>query len=738
MRNGVTMQLEAATPDIDDEAVEGSDAQPVSALERLSFYAQSTNIAEHLDDTVLARLGQKAIEEYEIDLESRKAEGWDDRTKAAMDRALQVKEAKNYPWPNASNVKYPLVTTAAIQFNARAYPAIVDGMNVVKGKVLGKGSPEKQARADRVAKHMTFQLLEEMPGWEEDTDRMLVQLPIVGSVIRKTWFDTVAKVNRAESILPNKFVVNYWTRSLDTCPRMTQVLDPIYPHQIKERQRAGIWLDVELGLPTQANGDELAPHEFLEQHRLEDLDGDEYPEPYIVTVHKETGRVVRIVAGFEPDGVENNAKGEVVRIERVCYFTKYPFIPAPDGSFYDIGFGQLLDALNDTINSTINQLMDAGHLSNTQGGFIGGGISIKSGPVRFQPGEWKKVGTDGQVLKDNIVPLPVRDPSNVLFQLLGMLVEASKDITATKDILTGETEGANQAVGTTLAMIEQGLKVFTAIYKRIHRALKGELKCLRSLNHRYLEPEVYFNFQDEEGVVSQADYAPGDMDVLPVSDPTVVTDMQKMGRANFLLQFAGDPEMNGREIKTRVLEAAAIPDIDALFARQAPPDPKALVETAKLENEQERIDLDRKRFAIEAAERKATIVLRRAETLKVLSEIGGAETVTDPETGETVDVEAPEPNVPPAAVALMDMLDEQADAEIAEAIASTEETEQPDEVQPDDMGGMEGEPADGGVPDLPEGPAVEAGGPVDDGSGAFPGAPGEGAVDGGVGELGMV
>jgi hypothetical protein len=208
---------------------------------------------------------------------------------------------------------------------------------------------------------------------------------------------------------------------------------------------------------------------------LWDLDDDGYPEPYCVTVHKETRKVVRIKARFDADGVTTNAQGEVVRIEPLKYVTKYGFMPSVDGSYYDVGFGLLLEAINETVNSTINQLMDAGHLANTQGGFIGAGVSIKSGALKFAPGEWKKVEATGVDLKNSIVPLPIKEPSAVLFNLLGMLIEAAKEISATKDILTGETNQAQQPVGTTLAMIEQGLKVYTAIIKRVHRALKAEL-----------------------------------------------------------------------------------------------------------------------------------------------------------------------------------------------------------------------------------------------------------------------
>jgi chaperonin GroES len=577
---------EAGAPE-QDEAQTGAD---VTFLQRA---IQSANLAADLDPSKLSEIGSKVCQEFKIDLATRVAEGWEERYKSAMDLALQVKEEKSYPWPKASNIKYPLLSTAAIQFNARAYPAIIDGPEIVKGAVKGEPTPEKLDRAERIGKHMSYQLLQEMDDWEEDTDRLLIQLPIVGCAFRKTYFDPLKGYNCSHVISAGDFVVNYWTRDLESCPRMTHVLK-FYPYEVREKMLAGTWRDIDLGTPQGAENDNDAPHEFFEQHRLLDLDDDDYPEPYIVTVHKETERVVRIVARFDERGVHLGQKGEVIRIEPTRVFTKYGFIPSPDGSFYDIGFGTLLDPFNKTINSTLNQLMDAGHLSNVQGGFIGAGVSIKSGNLRFQPGEWKKVDTSGQVLKDNIVPLPIQQPSAVLFNLLTFLVEAAKDVTATQDILGGDAGKGTMPVGTVSALIEQGLKTFTAIVKRIHRALKKELAILYQLNGRYLDPQASFMFQGQPGMVSQADYQQRDMDVIPVSDPNMATDMQRMAQAQFTMQFAANPMMDGREIIGRALTAARVPDPQALFAKgPPPPDPKMLAEQAKDARENRKIDIDR-------------------------------------------------------------------------------------------------------------------------------------------------
>lgn len=694
------------TDEIPEEGV--GDAMPAQAsLPWVLQAINSPNLAFDLPDELLNRIGAKVCEEFKIDDDSRMAVGWNERYEAAMKLALQVKEDKSYPWPKASNVKFPLLSTAAIQFNARAYPAMIDGPDVVKGSVKGKPTEEKLARADRVAKHMSWQLLEEMDDWEEDTDRLLIQLPIVGCAFRKTWFDPLKGYNCSHLVSAGDFVVNYWTKDLETAPRATHVLT-FYPYEIEEKRRAGVWLDVDLGRVGDASNDDDAPHRFLEQYRLWDLDDDGYPEPYTVTVHEQTQKVVRIVARFDERGLSVDESGEVVRIEATRCFTKYGFIPSPDGGFYDVGFGTLLGPLSETINSTINQLMDAGHLANVQGGFIGAGVSIKSGNLRFQPGEWKKVEVAGGALAQSIVPLPVKEPSTVLFQLLGTLIEAAKDVTATQDILGGSSNLGTMPVGTVSALIEQGLKTFTAIVKRLHRALKKELAILYRLNGRYLSPEVYFTFQDVEGVIAQADYAEDDLDIVPVSDPNMATDMQRMAQAQFLMQFMGAPGVNPQAIVKRAWQAARIPDADELMQQQQgppPPDPKLVEAQAKAAAKDRELD-------IKAAATAADIANKNALTQKTELEIMMA---------------GPE-------MALL--MDQVARTAVQHALAMVANGGQPP-VQQGPVPGMEGPPGQPPVPPVPAGPAGGPGGAMGLGGGDAPGPAMQGPPDGGAGLPGM-
>lgn len=568
-------------------------------LAKLLKYEQAPNIAALLTDEELDKIAGDVKREYEIDKKSR--EDWEESSKRAMDIALQVRQPKDYPFKGAANIKYPLVTVAALQFGARAYPAIVDGSRIVKAQVVGNdmgvpikddaGEPRldpangeplweippgfKRAKADRVSKHMSFMLLNEMTEWEEDTDVLLHHLPIVGCAFRKVYRSETLGRNKAEMVPAIHLVVNNKVRSLDEAPRVTHEVF-LYPQDTEERQRAETFLEFEMATPVAAEdaNDDDAPHMFLEQHRYLDLDEDGYKEPYIVTVHKDSCKTVRIVANYRMEDVKDDGK-RITRIAKEQYFVKYSFIPDPKGGFYDIGFGKLLESLGETIDTVINQMLDAGHLQNAGGGFIGTGIRLKKGgQIRVSPGKFEQIETTGKI-GDQVHMHQFQGPSAVLFNLLGMMVEAAKDITAVKDILTGDTGGKVQTATTTLAMIEQGLKVFTAIYKRIYRALKDEFKLLFELNARFIDEQAYYTFNDQQEVVQKSDYDLKSMDVCPVADPKMVTDMQRAGRAQVLMQIAEHPAFgplqDAQEALRRVYDAVGMEEPEKLIKKQQGP-----------------------------------------------------------------------------------------------------------------------------------------------------------------------
>ncbi len=567
------------------------------ALRKLIEWADLDNVAEEIDSDRLSTLGARVVNEYELD-ESSRAD-WVTKAEKALDRAKLKSTKKSYPFDGCANVKSPTLAVAALQFQARAYPAIVDGQRIVKGTIVGDdggiptmgpdgqpaidpqtGEPqwqtkpgEKKSKADRISKHMSYQLINEMPEWEEDTDVLLGQVPIVGCAFRKVFYDSILRRNRSEMVPALDFVVHQKTRSLETVPRMTQIFD-LYPHEIEDRVADGIYLDCDLGIAMGADGDDDAPHEFLEQHRYIDLDEDGYREPWIVTVHKDTAKVVRIVANFDPAELKLKPAGKLARIPRYNMFVKYPFFRDPEGGFYDLGFGELLEPLSEVIDSTLNQMLDAGHLQNAGGGFIGSGLRLKKNQLRFAPGQYHVVDAQGQKVREAIVNMEHPGPSNVLFQLLGMMVEWSKEIANIKDILTGD-QPRNQPATTTLAMIEQGMKVYTSIYKRIYRSLKKEYALLFALNGKHLPDEQYMTILDNRMAIARSDYEAGSMDVLPAADPNMVTDMQKMQRAQVYLEVGTKPEavqagVDPRECLRRFFDALGAEEIEKLM----PPKPQ--------------------------------------------------------------------------------------------------------------------------------------------------------------------
>ena len=552
-------------------------ADPLADVKRvvvmLSRLAAMDNVAEQLDENELGRMATRVVREYQIDEDSRKE--WRTSAERAMDMARQKKESKSFPWDGASNVKYPLLTTGALQFAARAYPAIVDGPRIVKATVLGRDQDgAKAAAADRVSQHMSYQLLHEVDGWESDVDTALHQIPIVGCAFKKVYPDSYCPAGYHDDLVSAfDFVVHQRTKSLAKVPRATHVFT-LYPHEIDERIRSGKFVEFDhKGGQTDDTQDELAPHTFLEQHRYWDLDGDGLEEPWIITVHKHLQKVVKVTAGFDPDEIQiDKQRGRILRIPRQQMFVKVPFVPDPDGGFYDIGFGKLLESVSDVVDSTLNQMLDAATLQNTGGGFMASGANLGKARVKLKLGEWPTVPGTGDDIRKAMVNIEHKGPSPVLFQLLGLMIEAGKDIAAVKDILTGETP-TNQTATSTMAAIEQGLKVFTAIYKRIFRALKEEFKLIFEINKRNPTPK-YVALLDEPIEVVGADYM-GDIDVLPVADPHMVTDMQRMAKAQFLMEqvAAGNPHINPFEATKRALEAARIERIEDVLVAPAGQDP---------------------------------------------------------------------------------------------------------------------------------------------------------------------
>lgn len=582
-----------------------TDEASTQDISSLSSLMGSVNIAESLDDQLLLKIGQECKEGFDLDKLSR--DEWESALDEWTKLASQFRENKAYPWPNASNVKYPILSTASMQFNARAYPSLIpsDG-KIVKGKVMGKDlDGTKGDKADRVATYMSYQFMHEMEGWDEDMDRLLMMLPIVGTLFKKTYWCSPEKVIKSELVLPKHFIVNNWAKSLEEAERTSECIE-MSARVLKERQLSGTFLDIDLGEPTNVNKDggiskidDTTPYRLVEQHTYLDLDDDEYKEPYIVTFEQITGKVLRIVARYNDKGITlDDAGKKIILIKPIQYYTKFSFVPNPDGSFYDIGFGTLLGPLNEAVNTLINQLVDAGTLSNLPSGFIGKGLRLRMGQERFLPGEWKPVASTGDDLKKQIVPLPTKEPSDVLFKLMGSLITSTKELASVAEIFVGKMPGQNTPATTTMATIEQGMKVFTAVYKRIYRALDKEFKKVYKLNGEYLNPKTYVSVMDEP--VGPDDFDDSAYDVCPGADPTAVSQTEKLLKAQGLMELLPSGALDAVEVIKRILQAQEQPNWEKLLNQQVQQsgqlpqkqDPKML-------ELQQKSQMDQQKFAAE-------------------------------------------------------------------------------------------------------------------------------------------
>jgi chaperonin GroES len=631
--------VEEAVERLEDAALDAEWAGDVSA--RLTRLTQvDGDLSGFMTREALAELGSRVVEDFETDKADRK--DWDEKARDALKAAKQIMkgEPKNFPWTGASNINYPILTEAALQFNARMYPAVVKGDEAILCKVVGQdnGKPQmgpdghplaiapdgqpvaatdavqlppemqqqlqpmwevapgaKAKRARRVSEYLNNKIFYEIENWESDTDTLLIQLPIVGCAFRKVWYDPDLGCRSALVSALNLYAP-MGARDVKTTPRLTEAMPDVYPYEITQKIRSGFYRDPDTALVFDPLSDAKG-RLVLEQHRMIDMDEDGLAEPYIVTVDHESREVLRIERNFSADDIrwkggqaliDSDRAGltawapedarQVIEIKRGRFYVKYGFIPDPDGGFYDLGLGHLLAQLGGVIDTAMNQLMDAGTAQTAGGGFIGSGVRLQTrgnrGVIRLAPGEYKTVDVTGDQLRNNIVERTLPNVSPVTFQVLDLVLGAAKSIAGAKDVITGEASNNGQ-VGTTLALIEQGLQVFNATAKRTFRSLKDEFQLLYDNVARYggeRAAQDYSDVLDDPEADFEADFAEN-YDIRPVSDPAAITRMQKMARAQFTMGTI--PVLSGvggdaREALRRVYEAVDMEDIEKLLPAPQP------------------------------------------------------------------------------------------------------------------------------------------------------------------------
>ena len=612
----------------------------------------SPNLADRLSDADRRRVSDLVWGGYDRDEQSRTR--WRERTQAAMDLAMQLQQEKNFPWPGCSNVAFPLVTIAVIQFHSQAYPALVQP-DLVRCRVGGDDpTGELTATAALIGQHMSWQLLEESDSWEEQHDRLLINVPIVGCAFKKTYWNGATGQNVSELVLAQDLVLDYYARSVEDSARKTHITTA-YRNEIYEGVLSGIYCDVleepwfngmatPVHTPADRRGDARVgamapqpdystPFTLLEQHLGLDLDGDGYLEPYIATIEASSRQLLRLVLRVDSmDHVHKDAKGRILRITPTEYFTKYEFIPSPDGGIYGIGFGTLLGPLNESVNTLINQLIDAGTMATTAGGFLGRGAKIRGGQYTFAPMEWKRVDSTADDLAKSIFPLPVREPSNVLLQLLNLLVEYTNRISGTTAATVGEMPVANTPAATTAAMLDQGQKVYAAILKRLWRGMKDEFRKIYRLNALFLPETTHFGEAGAE--IDREAYFGSAAQIVPAADPNSSSPTQRAQTAVAIKQAASTtPGYDLKEVERNFLRALRVDSIDRLYPGPdkipPPPNPKMVIEQGKQQVAMARLQQEQQKFMAEMVEQQrvneAKILQLEAQAAKLLADANGVD-----------------------------------------------------------------------------------------------------------------
>jgi chaperonin GroES len=544
--------------DIDDEQglQEDQDSVPIRSTRKLT---SSQNIAELLTETELGMISRKCLEGLEEDKRSMKE--WLDNAEKALELTKIDYKEKNLPFRKAANIKYPLVTTASQQWSSRFLSEMIRNGKLATYKIIGNDlgltDPKsgqlviqpgfKLRKGKRITQYLNWQILEKSPRWMTTTESLLAQLTIVGTCFKKVWFDPIEKCVKSSLCGFDRVFVNNSIECLDKAPRITEYFD-LTTNDIIKYIRHELYCDFDVyTLPMDKSDYDAIYHECIEQHCWLDLDGDGFEEPYIVTIHCASEKVMRIVARYREQDVEKNSKGQIKTIHPENYYIDYHFIRSCDNTFFSLGFGTLLLNHNNTINTILNQLVDAGHLACMQGGLINKGIRMKSGQMVFDPGEWKIVeATAGTDLKNNIFPFQYKEPSQVLFMLVQYLIESAEKLSATTDALTGTQDATNASPNTMLQLVQQSLVVHTALFRRVFRAEKEELKRWMELNSQHLNVEEYLTIVDPSPQEMQEMFVNGKLqdfnltavDVIPVVDLNESTVQESMMKAQAMNQAA--------------------------------------------------------------------------------------------------------------------------------------------------------------------------------------------------------
>ena len=544
------------------------------------------NLAELLPEDTLEPIGNELTQNY-IDYKASRKD-WEQSYTTGLDLLGFKYENRTEPFQGASGATHPVLAEAVTQFQAGAYKELLPAEGPVRTQIVGRPDQEKEAQAQRVKDYMNYELMEKMDEYEPEFDQMLFHLPLAGSTFKKVYYDDLLERAVSKFVPADDLVVPYSATSLNDAESIIQTIK-ISENELRKQQVAGFYSDVDLGPPGHIKQDDVEKKEkeldgskktgkqepiynLLECHVNLDLEGFEDKDaelnptgiklPYIVTVDEGSKKVLSIRRNYQPTDPKRN---------KIQYFVHFKFLPGL--GFYGFGLIHMIGGLSRTATAALRQLLDAGTLSNLPAGFKQRGVRVRDEAAPIQPGEFKDVDAPGGSLRDAFFPLPYKEPSATLLQLMGIVVGAGQRFAAIADMQVGDGNQA-AAVGTTVALLERGSRVMSAIHKRLYVGMRQEFKLLAKVFKTYLPPVYPFDVVGGRREVKQTDFDDR-VDILPVADPNIFSMAQRITIAQTELQLAtSNPQIHNLYAAYRKMyEALGIKNIDQILPPPAPMQP---------------------------------------------------------------------------------------------------------------------------------------------------------------------
>ena len=541
------------------------------------------NLADILPEDILEPIGGDLVNNYMDYKASRK--DWEKSYTEGLDLLGFKYESRTEPFQGASGATHPVLAEAVTQFQAQAYKELLPSDGPVRTQVIGLKNPGTEQQAQRVKDYMNYLIMDEMKEYEAEFDSMLFHLPLAGSTFKKVYYDVPLGRVVSKFVPADELVVPYTATSLDDAESVIHVIK-MSENELRKQQVNGFYADVELAPPSNTTQNDvekkereldgtkkpgkpepiytlLECHVNLDLEGFEDVGADNKPTgiklPYIVTVEEGSRTVLSIRRNYAPNDLKKN---------KIQYFVHFKFLPGL--GFYGFGLIHMIGGLSRTATTALRQLLDAGTLANLPAGFKQRGVRVRDEAAPIQPGEFKDVDAPGGSLRDAFFPLPYKEPSPTLLQLLGVVVQAGQRFASIADMQMGETK-QHAAVGTTIALLERGSRVMSAIHKRCYAAMKDEFKILAKVVAQYLPPEYPYDVVGGQRNVKQADFDDR-IDVVPVADPNIFSMSQRITMAQTELQLAtSQPQLhNLYQVYRNMYEAIGVKNVDAILPPPAP------------------------------------------------------------------------------------------------------------------------------------------------------------------------